>query len=197
MQAGYTGFLFIAGWAHYFYCSFPRWAQGHWENLHVNGNQLTYRDQKTFHVSSVHCVGNNMGESGDKFGIYSRNQWWAKNSKILSGCRQFVCLFAVLLSSCSDCSGEDRYSCLTMKKRANNVVELKMSESLNTKSVLFRTFISLLSSIFFYFNLDAGQFRFKQDPGWRVGGRRSARRLLCLFLPVEYTEQFKIPPVYS
>jgi hypothetical protein len=97
-------------------------------------------------------------------------------------------LFALLLSSCSDCSGEDRYSCLTMKKRANNVVELKMSESLNTKSVLFKTFISLLSSTFFYFNLDAGQFRFKQDPGWRVGGRRSARRLLCLFLPVEYTE---------
>jgi hypothetical protein len=78
MQVGYTGFLFITGWAHYFYRSFPRWAQGHWENLHVNGNQLTYRDQKTFHVSSVHCVGNNMGESGDKFGIYSRNQWWAK-----------------------------------------------------------------------------------------------------------------------
>lgn len=45
--------------------------------------------------------------------------------------------------------------------------------SLNTKSVLFGLFISRRSSIF-YFNLDAGQFCFKQDPGWRVGGRRSA-----------------------
>ncbi|XP_065350455.1 uncharacterized protein LOC135946249 isoform X2 [Cloeon dipterum] len=79
-------------------CSFPRWAQGHWENLQVNGNQLTYRDQKSFSVSNIKCVGPAMGENSEKFGIYTRNQ-----------------------------CGEDRYSCMWMTRRANNVMELKMS----------------------------------------------------------------------
>lgn len=172
MQDGYSGFLFIAGWAHYFYCSFPRWAQGHWENLHVNGNQLTYRDQKTFHVASVHCVGNNMGESGDKFGIYSRNQWWAKNLTIFfNQIYLVICEYVLKLLFWLQWGGQiqlyDNEEEGQQRARAEN-------EWVYIHKERFVRALSLLARLFFYFNLDAGQFRFKRDPGWRVGGRRSA-----------------------
>lgn len=60
------------------------------------------------------------------------------------------------------------------------MLELKMSESIYTKSVLFELYLCSLV-YFFYFNLDAGQFRFKRDPGWRVGGRRSAPPFVSVF----------------
>jgi hypothetical protein len=68
---------------------------------------------------------------------------------------------------------------MTMKKRANNVLELKISKS-----------------ILFVFNLDAGQFSFEQVPSSLLKwfSRRRAIPSPCIYL--EYTEQFKIPTLF-
>ncbi|KAK8381580.1 hypothetical protein O3P69_018578 [Scylla paramamosain] len=37
-------------------CSFPPWAQGRWENLHVEGNKATYTDLKAYKTVTLYCL---------------------------------------------------------------------------------------------------------------------------------------------
>ena len=52
-------------------CSFPEWAQGHWQHAHVSDNTIVYKDVKNFRSYTARCVGG----GDEKFVIYSRSHW--------------------------------------------------------------------------------------------------------------------------
>ena len=52
-------------------CTFPQWAQGHWQHAHVAGNTIVYKDVANFGSYTARCVGG----GDEKFVIYSRSHW--------------------------------------------------------------------------------------------------------------------------
>lgn len=53
-------------------CSFPPWAQGRWENLHVEGNVATYTDLKAYKTLKVFCLEQQMA---GLVPVYTQSQW--------------------------------------------------------------------------------------------------------------------------
>ncbi|XP_037088194.1 uncharacterized protein LOC119108672 isoform X1 [Pollicipes pollicipes] len=37
-------------------CSFPDWAQGHWQHSHVDGDTMVYKDAKNFKTHTARCI---------------------------------------------------------------------------------------------------------------------------------------------
>ncbi|XP_037071136.1 uncharacterized protein LOC119092270 [Pollicipes pollicipes] len=50
-------------------CTFPDWAQGHWQHAHVDGNTIVYKDVANFKSYTARCIGG----QHEKFVIYSRS----------------------------------------------------------------------------------------------------------------------------
>lgn len=78
-------------------CMFPQWAQGKWEHVSVQRNSLTFRDHNEMKTYSVRCIGPDQGQSAERFPVYYKTQ-----------------------------CGEEKYSCVWLKQRGNNVLEFQI-----------------------------------------------------------------------
>ncbi|KAG1670312.1 hypothetical protein GQR58_017052 [Nymphon striatum] len=76
-------------------CFFPRWAQGEWENMNVESNEITFEDHALFQTSRMRCISDQSNSTHGVFHVYS-------------------------ITHC----GEESEVCLLMKKRSPNVVEV-------------------------------------------------------------------------
>ncbi|XP_050426608.1 uncharacterized protein LOC126836931 isoform X2 [Adelges cooleyi] len=100
-------------------CKFPDWAQGSWQNLHVNGNTMVYRDTDMFWTLTWRCIDTTMdNRATDKFLVHGRTQ-----------------------------CGEEVHSCLLLKRRGPNVLEFitgqHLSENFNASLCADSNFLSM------------------------------------------------------
>lgn len=87
-------------------CSFPEWMQGKWEDLTINGGELTYRDESNFVTYRGKCleaIDSNNEESGSNDGL------------------------RYLLHLTTDC-GSPSFNCALFHRRDSNVMEFQLGK---------------------------------------------------------------------
>ena len=105
-------------------CSFPEWMQGKWENLHINGGELTYRDENNFVTYRGKCL-----ESVDR------------DESGSTGLRY-------LLHLTTDC-GAPSLNCALFHRRDSNVMEFQLGKDrflFSVANLPFREIVRPLSS---------------------------------------------------
>jgi len=87
-------------------CSFPEWMQGKWEDLTINGGELTYRDESNFVTYRGKCLE----------AIDSNNE----DTNNADGLRY-------LLHLTTDC-GSPSFNCALFHRRDSNVMEFQLGK---------------------------------------------------------------------
>merc|ERR1719319_861311 len=77
-------------------CSFPAWAEGHWEDMFIEGSTLVFKDRLNFRTYSSQCV-KQSPKNPERFLIYARTQ-----------------------------CGDQLYNCVWLQRRGPNVMEFQM-----------------------------------------------------------------------
>jgi len=77
-------------------CSFPAWAEGHWEDVFVDSSTLVFKDRINFKTYSSKCV-KRSPKNPERFLIYARTQ-----------------------------CGEQLYNCIWLQPRGPNVMEFQL-----------------------------------------------------------------------
>ncbi|CAL4076482.1 unnamed protein product [Meganyctiphanes norvegica] len=78
-------------------CGFPQWAQGSWQHLHINANELWLQDGSADKKFKTLCLSQH-APHGERYALYSQTQ-----------------------------CGDEEFTCIWIKKRATNVIEFQMA----------------------------------------------------------------------
>nr|XP_045585367.1 uncharacterized protein LOC123747308 [Procambarus clarkii] len=78
-------------------CAFPRWAQGSWQHLQIDANELWVQDDGADKKYQTLCLSQH-APHGERYALYSKTQ-----------------------------CGDEEFSCIWIKKRAVNVIEYQMA----------------------------------------------------------------------
>lgn len=78
-------------------CAFPEWAQGSWQHLQINANELWLQDDAADKKYQTLCLSQH-APHGERYALYSQTQ-----------------------------CGEEEFTCIWIKKRAVNVIEYQIS----------------------------------------------------------------------